>query len=211
MKTLVLASVLALSAALPARAENLGTLEASWPAGGIQRVKVEFPVGDLDVIATDAPTVRALMTVRCRGGGRGCVQRSKRLRLVSNQRGGTRFVKVEGFPKFSNLGIQVSLRVEVPRSRAVDLEMGVGDLNVDGIEGDVSAELGVGDVEVSMRERDVNSVRLAVGIGDASLDRAAHRQQVSGFLGKKVHWSEGSGRSHVSVDLGIGDISMRLR
>jgi hypothetical protein len=210
MKTLALVALLAAGAALPARAENLGTLNASWPARDLQRVRVEFPVGDLEIVAGETSDVRAQLTVYCRGGGRHCRERSKHLKIVSHESGHARSIKLEGYPRFRNLGLQVKLRVEVPRDVAVALEMGVGDLSIDGVQGDLSAELGVGDVNVSLHERDVRAVNLEVGIGDATLDHGAHRQSVSGLFGRKVRWSDGVGRSRVNVELGIGDISMRL-
>jgi hypothetical protein len=74
----------------------------------------------------------------------------------------------------------------------------------------VRVELGVGDVNVLMRESDVNSVHLTVGVGDATLRHPGHAQAVSGLLGRKVRWSDGTGPAHVNVDLGVGDIDVRL-
>jgi hypothetical protein len=210
MKPLALMVLLTLGAASPAAATNLGSMEASWPAGSAHRVRVEFPTGQLVVVATDQPTIRAILTVRCEYGGRSCIERSRKIRMLSDQNGGTRLLKVEGIPKLNNHGLKVELRVEVPRALAVDLDAGAGDVTVDGVEGDVVIALGVGDVELSMHERDVHSMHLNVGIGDASVDRHGHREEVSGFLSKTVRWSDGPGHSRVSVELGIGDISVQL-
>ncbi len=210
MKALALVLPLVMAVAPAARAENLGTLQASWPAQNVDRIQLKFPVGELVVVAGDAPTIRALMTVRCQRGGSGCVERSKRLKLTSRQSGRTRLFKVEGYPKFNNGGLQVELRVEVPRSVSTHVEMGVGEVVVEGVEGDLSVELGVGEVDVAVRESNVRSVNLAVGIGDATLDHPGHDHQRRGFLGKHVRWDDGAGRSRVHVAVGVGDASVRM-
>jgi hypothetical protein len=210
MRTLALVALIAIGAALPARAENLGTLQASWPAQKLDRIRVEFPVGDLTLVAGDVPTLRASMTVRCRHASSRCIERSKRLKIISTQSGRSRSVKVEGYPKFNNGGLEVSLRLELPRSLAADVEMGVGDLVVEGVEGDLSIELGVGDVDVAVRESDVRSVHMAVGIGDATLDHGGRHQRISGFIGKNVRWNEGPGNSRVNVEVGVGDATVRM-
>lgn len=210
MRVLALVLPLVMAAAPAARAENLGTLQASWPAQNVDRLRLDFPVGELVVVAGDAPTIRALMTVRCQHGGRGCIERSKRLKITSQQSGRERSIKVDGFPKFNNGGLQVELRVEVPRSLATHVKMGVGEVVVEGVEGDLSVELGVGEVDVAVRESDVRSVNLAVGIGDATLDHPGHDHQTRGFLGKHVRWDDGAGRSRVNVEVGVGDASVRM-
>lgn len=208
---ILLAALLAgASAAVPARAADLGTVEGRWPTGDLEEVRVEFPVGELIVEATDETELRAQLGVECRRGRESCIERSKRLKLVTHVAGRTRHLKLEGMPKFGSHGLEVTLVISVPRSLAAEIEMGVGSLRVEGMTRDVRVELGVGDVNVLMRESDVNSVSLTVGVGDAKLRHPGHAQAVSGLLGRKVRWSDGTGPARVSVDLGVGDIDVRL-
>ena len=210
MKTLFLIAALVAGASTAARAEELGTLVGRWPAGNAEEIRVEFPVGELAIEASDDTEIRAELSVRCRRGGKSCIERSKRLRLVTQVSGRTRQIRLDGLPKFGSHGLEVTLRIAVPKTLAVNAEMGVGDCRVEGLMRDVRVELGVGDVSVLAKESDVRSVHLTVGIGDASLHHGSQSQAVSGLLGRKVRWSEGSGAAHVSVELGVGDIDVRL-
>ena len=210
MRTLVLIAALLAGASASARAQDLGTLEGKWPVGDIDEIRVHFPVGELVFEATDESEIRAELGVHCRHGGRSCVERSKHLRLITQVSGRTRQIRLEGLPKFGSHGLEVTLRISVPKAVAVDAEMGVGNLRADGIARDLRVELGVGDVSVLAKEGDVKSVNLTVGIGDATLRHGSHAQAVSGLLGRKVRWSEGAGGSRVSVELGVGDIDVRL-
>lgn len=209
MRMLVLLAAL-LAGVGPARAADLGTVEGRWPVRDLEEVRVEFPVGELIVEATDEAELRAQLGVECRRGRQSCIERSRRLKLVTHVAGRTRHLRLEGMPKFGSHGLEVTLYIAVPRSLATEIEMGVGSLRVEGMTRDVRVELGVGDVNVLMRESDVSSVSLTVGVGDATLRHPGHAQAVSGLLGRKVRWSEGAGPARVSVDLGVGDIDVRL-
>jgi hypothetical protein len=210
MRTLLLIAALLAGASVPARAGDLGTLEAKWPAQDIEELRVHFPVGELIFEAGETPEVRAELSVRCRHGGNSCVERSKRLRLVTHVAGKTRYLDLEGMPKFGSHGLEATLHILVPKTLAVDAEMGVGDLRVEGITGDLRLELGVGEVTVLAKQAGVKSVNLTVGIGDATLSHGGSSQAVSGLLGRKVRWSDGAGAARVSVELGVGDIAVRL-
>lgn len=210
MRTLFLIAALVAGGSVAARAGELGTLVGKWPVGNIDEIHVEFPVGELTLEATDETEIRAEMSVRCRHGGKSCVERSKHLRLVTQVAGRTRQIRLEGLPKFGSHGLEVTLRIAVPKALAVNAEMGVGDCRVEGLVRDLRVELGVGDVSVLAKESDVKSVHLTVGIGDATFHHGSQSQAVSGLLGRKVRWSDGAGAANVSVELGVGDIDVRL-
>jgi hypothetical protein len=210
MRTLLLIAALLAVGFVPARAADLGTLEGKWPLQDLDELRVHFPIGELIIESSDASEIRAELSVRCPDGRASCVERSRDLRLVTNVLGRTRHIRLEGMPKFGTRGLEVTLRIAAPKTLGVDAEMGVGSLRVDGMARDLRLELGVGDVSVIMSERDVRSANLTVGIGDATLRHGTHAQVVSGLLGRKVRWNEGPGAARVSVELGIGDIDVRL-
>ena len=50
-------------------------------------------------------------------------------------------VKLEGLAKFNNRGLEVTLRLAVPRELELDVEMGAGELDVRGAENDVTVDV----------------------------------------------------------------------
>ena len=58
--------------------------------------------------------------------------------------------------------------------------------------------------------RSVRSVRLGVGIGEATLSVSGRSIEGSGWLGQKVRWGEGDGPSRVAVSLGVGELDVTL-
>ena len=190
--------------------EDLGTLEGRWPARDTDEIRVEFPVGEMIFESSDGSDIVAELEVRCRSGSRSCYERSKRLRLVTNVAGRTRHLRLDGMNKLGNRGLEVTLRIAVPKTLAVNAEMGVGSLRVEGIVRDLRVELGVGEVTMLLDESAVRSVNLTVGVGDATLRHGGQAKTVSGLLGRKVRWHDGPGAADVRVELGVGDIDVRL-
>lgn len=212
MKTLAVSALLALLPLIPARAADLGTVERHWPAAHLERVKVDFPVGELRLVGRDIHDVRARLQVRCKHGDWDdrCRERARDIRLVTDTHDGTRTFEIEGLGGWRTHGLQVRLEIEVPRDVDLNLEMGVGECRIEGLAGDLDASLGVGQMTLRLVQDAVRSVHLESGIGQASLDRPASEHSFAGFLGSRVRWSEGSGRAVVHAEVGVGEVDASL-
>jgi hypothetical protein len=92
----------------------------------------------------------------------------------------------------------------------LDLDMGVGDLKVDDIEGDLHVELGVGDADIRASSAAVRSVDVQAGVGDAGVIANGNRVRRHGFIGSTASWDEGRGRSEVRLHVGVGDATVRV-
>jgi hypothetical protein len=214
MKPLVLVAALVATAALavPAHAVVLQTEARTWRVGPDHRVRLDFPVGELHVKATDGDEVRVELQVRCRRSGtEECQRKSRRLRLEHTNDGGVLRIRVEGYPKFNSRGFSLEALVLVPRHLRMDVDMGVGELEVDGMAGDLDVELGVGDATILAPRGAVKTVNVDVGIGDASLRTNGHRAHSRGWLGREVRWSEGGGASRIELSVGVGEGDVSLR
>jgi hypothetical protein len=93
----------------------------------------------------------------------------------------------------------------------VRIDMGVGDLDVRDIEGDVDVDLGVGDADVRVPERTAGLVECEVGVGDANVHSSGGNRRSSGFLGRSVRWEGNEGGSRVHLEVGVGDADVWLR
>jgi hypothetical protein len=214
MKSLVLATALLASVALatPARAVLLQTDARTFKVGPDHRVRFDFPVGQLHVRATDGDEVRVQLQVRCRRGStEECQRKTRKLRLEHTDEAGRLTLKVEGYPKFDTKGFTLEALVMVPARLALNVDMGVGELEVDGMSGDLRVELGVGEATIVAPRENARAVNVDVGIGDASLRTNGHRANSRGWLGRDVRWSEGTGTSRIDLSVGVGEGSVTLR
>jgi hypothetical protein len=200
--------LLLLFVAVPAAAGTVLTESKAWPVTPGARVRLEFPVGQLEVEASDSDKVRLDLIVECdRGSTADCARKAKRVTLDARERPGQLNLEVEA-PKLPS-DFQLRAVLQVPRDLAVEIEMGVGELEVHGMRGDLGLELGVGEGRVRLAESSYREAEISVGIGEASIRAPGKSAQSSGFLGHESHWS-GSGSARVKLRIGVGDGDIRL-
>ena len=197
--------------ATAARSAVLETEPHSFPVTAKHRVHIEFPVGELRVIPSDESRVSFDVRVRCRGrADERCEELANRLVLESEDAGGTLHLKLEKYPKWVNKGLTVMGELHVPRAMAVEVEMGVGELDIEGLEGDLDVNLGVGEADIRMPRVRANHVSVETGVGEASIRGGGTNTRSSGFIGSHATWSGGDGRSSVRLHVGVGDGAVRL-
>ena len=207
----VLTVLAVLALAVPAQAREIGSVTGSWPLDGVSLVRVNFPAGRLTIQSGESPQARATLAVRCKTASRGCIERSKRVKLITEVKGSTREFRIEPSEwKGGWHGLTLELTIELPARIALETAMGAGDLNFYDLEGPLEASLGAGQVEVRAREGVVRSVDASVGVGDVSLRRHGVRHSGHGFIARNLHWNDGQGKADVKIHLGVGDVAVRL-
>jgi len=199
----------ALAVAAPARATLYETEPRVFSVTSHHHVRIEFPVGELKVVATDDSRVRFDLRVRCNRSTSRCEDMANRLVLDSDDEDGTLHLKLHRYPEWRMHGLKLMGELRVPRSLPVRVEMGVGELDIDGLEGDLDVELGVGEAAVHAARNRTNNVTIETGIGDAQITGAGGDVERHGFLGSHASWS-GGGRSDVRVHVGVGEGRVRL-
>lgn len=99
---------------------------------------------------------------------------------------------------------QFDVELEVPANTNLDVHEKVGDMTVEGIEGDKDLELGVGDIRVERESSTYRLVRASAGIGDVNSDGYG---ETSGWLGKTLKY-HGDGQYELRAHVGVGDITL---
>lgn len=195
----------------PAHAAVLETDTQSFAVTRQHRVRLEYPIGELRVIPSDDSRVRFDLRVRCRGRSEErCAELANELRLESDDTGNTLSLKLEGYPRWLRKGFTAMGELRVPRALAVRIEMGVGQLEIEGLEGDLDVDLGVGQAELRLPRARMREVSVDTGIGDASIRGGGAETASSRFLGTRVSWTQGRGPSEVRVHVGVGEGTIRL-
>jgi hypothetical protein len=100
--------------------------------------------------------------------------------------------------------------VRLPARLAVRVKLGVGDLTVLDLTGEVRAEVGVGDVKIDGTYDSFGDIHASCGVGDATLRTPAGRNEGDGFIAHTLRAS-GPGKSDIDVSAGVGDVTIRLR
>lgn len=102
-------------------------------------------------------------------------------------------------------------RVTVPQSSAMDVEMGVGAVNIYNFDNSLNAEVGVGEVEVEVQQDNYQSIRLETGVGETKIrgmngDTKTKRAVVS----SKTRYS-GNGDHDIRIEVGVGGAAVNVR
>ena len=205
--TLAVGSLLA----LPAQAK---TTARSWseqfPSAALRRVDLDIQVGEVLVSGWDGANVQIEIELQCERGASRCRQAAAEAKLVTSTDNGTLRVHIEEWPHFFGKGLTASVQVQMPRSLALNLDLGVGAVRVAGLENDVRTDVGVGEISISLAESAVASVSADTGVGEASLRAGGHRYESSGLISHELQWHQGTGRALVSADCGVGEINVTL-
>jgi len=212
MKKLTLILAAAIVWALPANAdETVRSFQKSLPAAAGVTVGVEIPVGEVLIEGSDDRQVAFDVRLTCDERSRRCAEMAKKVRVVYSTEGDRIHIEIKNWPKMSTKGLQARVKVSMPRDLVLNAELGVGKLEIHGIEADLDAEVGVGEVEVTASESAVASVSLDTGVGESSLRAGGRRYESSGLFTKELRWRQETGRAHLEVECGVGEVKVALK
>lgn len=202
-KLLVLSVFLTLSSL--SVADNYKNISQTLDAGGLDSLHIEFSVGELEVEVWEGESIELDIELKA--------ERSWltwRRRKVEDIEVDIRTSGDELFLAIDENKLNQHWVVKVPAKLALEIELGVGEIRIDGLDNNLKLELGVGEVEVITATDNFGQIRAAVGVGDATLRGfGAGAENERSFVSADAHY-EGSGEYQIEIDLGVGETSVRL-
>ncbi|MEM8963208.1 MAG: hypothetical protein AAGD38_17115 [Acidobacteriota bacterium] len=193
---------------------EIDRIDRSFELTSQQELEITVDVGEVRIDGVSGDRVELEVRVFCERRDRRCEREAEKLRVEIDDRGSLVQVKVrrrahdnDGDIKLGDDAPDVEVYARVPRNHELEVEMGVGDLEVAGMENDQRVELGVGAAVIRIDEDTVATVDVEVGVGDADLSPRPRGTDSSGFffLGNEVSWTRGPGDAHVEVEVGVGE------
>jgi prolyl-tRNA editing enzyme YbaK/EbsC (Cys-tRNA(Pro) deacylase) len=203
--------LLVVALASPAFADRtVRTLDDVQPAAGVDKVHLEFSVGQLTIEPSTDRNIHFTVKVRCKDNSRRCEERAEELEIEARRIGSTLKIEIPKTSGWDSNRATFRAVLLMPADLALRLEMGVGELTISGLAHDVDVNLGVGEARLRLDENHVREVTVSSGVGDASLRVGKRNLQGSGWLGHSVRWDDGPGRARIEVDLGVGETEVVL-
>lgn len=199
--------------ARPARADHdvrVRTIEQDLSATDVRGVLFHGSVGEVKVEGTDGDSVHLRIVFKCNHDNARCRSAAEDVDLEVGHHDGELKLKLEDWPKIGDRGLSVEAFLEIPRDRSVEIDWGVGEIDVRRMESNVEIDLGVGEIDVDGTEATVRSVSMDTGVGEAELRVGDRRIDGHGFIGQSLDWSGGPGQAHIEIDNGVGEITVRL-
>jgi len=177
-------------------------LTQQFESNELQQLQINTGVGDITVEVTDASQIS--VDVKVRGSKSWFFGRTD----VSD-------ASLESNIKDGVLSLEVPLDdteqtwvVKVPRQLAVDLQLGVGSINMDGNAGDINADIGVGSFAAKLAVPEFKNIELSAGVGDVSLQTVQGKTSRSHLVGSEIDY-DGTGEHAMAVTIGVGDATVK--
>lgn len=188
------------------------TIEHRFEITDGREVLLDLPLGVIYVESGQPGRVEIDIVIQCDSPSERCRARADEIYLDADERRGSLSLDIRGFSGKLRGRPSVEVHLRLPTKSAIAIDLGVGEVEITGIRGDVEVDLGVGEVTIFAAEEVVRSLRLAAGVGDVDLRPRRSGQSDSGFLflGNELHWDEGPGDASFSVDVGVGEVNVTL-
>jgi len=99
--------------------------------------------------------------------------------------------------------------VNIPKALALQVQVGVGNVKVDGFSQSLTADIGVGSAWVGVNSADYDHVNAAVGVGEIQV----HGFEQGDLLKERVIVSDqltftGAGDHQIDIEIGVGDVNL---
>ena len=215
MRKVLFAAVLV--ATLPVAADVRHRFDSSVARGGVRRVVIDVPAGDVDIRngSGDRLSVSGYVS-RDPDSDR---NREKEQRIVDDTtveidvRDNEAVVRRRFGPQadgwrastFSNYHVTV----EIPRGIDLDVRTKYGDLTIDGSFGDIDVDMRAGDVNVRLPKKDVRQLNASARVGDVHARLGDESIEHEGFPGN-TRYANPSGKTIVNVHVTAGDMNVTL-
>ena len=201
---------LTLSFVLAADAKTWRTERYEFDSSSIRTLEIEHAVGELEITAGRGEHIEIHMRIECSSWRDKCGSRAENIELEAHESGSTLRIRIDGFPKTAD-SLSVDLEIRMPARLSLDVDRGVGETTIRGIDGDISVEAGVGEVSITGSVDAFGEVEVECGVGEADLDVPEGRVEQEGFLflGNELKW-KGPGQSVIEVEVGVGSVEIEL-
>lgn len=203
--------VLSLLLVLPAAAAGgeIREIGGSFPIEEQNAIRIDMPVAEVEVLGIAGRTVEVEFTATCKRDHH-CKEVLEDLAFESHGSRNTLRVDFVGYPKWGKGRVELEGVIRVPRDMEIEIELGVGELEIKDLAADLRVELGVGEVNAWIDKKHTRSVTLDAGVGEVELYGAGTRIEGrrSMLVGSEVYWDEGQGAARVFLEVGVGEISV---
>ena len=199
-----LCAILAVPVAL---ADSYKRMTHEIDASSFDTLQLEMSVGEMDIEFYDGDVIELDIQLEA--------DRSWltfRRRSVDN-------VELEQLPSGSRLylgidrdNIEQTWKARIPAKLALEIEVGVGDVGIEGLENDLNLDVGVGAAKVEVPTENYHTVAVTAGVGDAMIrgfsggaDNERHA-----LVGANAYYN-GDGEYEIRIEVGVGDAQVRKR
>ena len=212
MRNIVVIAAAVLAATGAAADVEIRSIEKHVEITAEHEILLDVPLGRVRVEVGEANRVDVKILVSCGSRSSRCRERAEEVYLDESLRRRSLALEVRGLSNRLTSRPTVEVILAIPQGNDLEIDLGVGELEIEDLWGDLEIDVGVGEVDVFTAEEAVGTVRLSVGVGSADLYPRRRGQSDSGFLflGNEIDWHDGPGEAYYVIDVGVGEINVTL-
>ena len=213
------ASLFLMASVAMADSEVGRTIHKSIRAEGVKNIQVEVHVAELEIRTGPAREILISGSIRREYDGergrerateivegtdievliRGDQATIREKRAASARSGTARWVSSE-----------IDIRITVPAGSNLEVEMNVGELDIEGDFRDLDVEMNVGELSVRLPKRNVREMSASTRIGEVHADLGERTITKEGILAGRTRYVSDTGIGIVELSLDIGEIDVAL-
>lgn len=204
MRTLALVTAISAAFSTSAMASEEITLKDTFPLTATGTLHLEVPVGEINLKTHEGDDIQVKVDIKPQndswfGDGDDIADAD----FEYTTKDGHLYLEID-----KDKSVQ-SWTISMPRNANIDLDVGVGEINLNDVNADVLIDVGVGDVEVEVNHDNYATINLEAGVGDVELDGFTNAQWEKGMVGDTVRWN-GSGSYKIDIEVGVGEVEVEL-
>ncbi|MDW7550898.1 MULTISPECIES: hypothetical protein [Pseudoalteromonas] len=199
----IICALLVSSAAITAHANETKTITASFSGSDVIELEIDVAVGKVDLETYHGDTIEVEILVAPKDSDSWfSTPDVNDAELTSKSHADKLSLEVPSDD------YELSWHVKVPQSVALDIEVGVGKIEVNALNNSAELEVGVGKIKVAAMASDFKQVSLDSGVGKTSMSGyPASNTAKKSMVGSKTDYS-GAGRYAIDAEVGVGNISL---
>jgi hypothetical protein len=204
MKKLLLLTALTAFLSTQALAKSEHQINHSFAVDTQTTLDISFPVGSLEINTYNGNEVQ--VTVELEAKSNGWFNNSDDLEslTIDTQQTGSELAL-----SLDNDDVQQTWTVTVPRSLAVNLDLGVGDIEINDFTNSADIEVGVGAVRIDSQSDDYKYISLDSGVGDTRISGFVNDAKTTRKMVSSESEYSGNGTHTLKVEVGVGDIKVK--
>ena len=184
---------------------------ANYSLENVDEIFLDLPVGEANITGRDSDQLQVEMIIACDTSKAACTKLGNKVTLTKSNSSGTLIVAPSVLSKYAYRNSKVNYKIQVPHGMPLIIKFGFGELLVQDVQSDLEITMSAGEATVETKRSTVRNIWLDANVGDATLIEGASQEGDRRLVvGAEVDWREGRGANDISVDLGAGEITVKL-
>lgn len=169
-----------------------------------QNLEIDFPVGSIEIITVDGNELS--IEIEIEGKDEGWFSKNRDVSNIElNKRVRDNRISLE----IDEDNLNQEWVIKVPKSAAIDIEVGVGSIEIQKLENSFDADVGVGSIRIDTVLDDFKRIDLSTGVGDTSIKGFSGDLESSRNIVSSETRYSGNGEYSIEAEVGVGDIKVR--